>query len=234
MDAVGVVLGAGRGERLGGGGPKALCEIEGRTLLEWSARALGAARGVGSVLCVVPAGFEGTAFAGLRERWNGPAHLEAPVAGGDTRQRSLGNALRALAAREVDAEWVLVHDAARCCVQPGDAEAVLAAARETGAAIPVVPLADTVKRVLRGSVAETLPREALAAAQTPQGFRLAILREALEKAERDGFAGTDCASLVERLGVPVRTCAGRAENFKVTDARDLERARTLLLGNAPA
>jgi 2-C-methyl-D-erythritol 4-phosphate cytidylyltransferase len=87
-----------------------------------------------------------------------------------------------------------------------------------------------VKRVARGAVAETLPRESLAAAQTPQGFRLAVLREALEKAERDGFVGTDCASLVERLGVVVRTCPGRAENFKVTEGRDLERARALLLG----
>jgi 2-C-methyl-D-erythritol 4-phosphate cytidylyltransferase len=98
----------------------------------------------------------------------------------------------------------------------------------------VVPIADTVKRIARGVVVETLPRDALAAAQTPQAFRLGVLREALEKAERDGFAGTDCASLVERLGVPVRACAGRAENFKVTDPRDLERARALLLGGAPA
>ena len=70
-------------------------------------------------------------------------------------------------------------------------------------------------------MAETLDRGSLAAAQTPQAFRLAILLEALEKAHRDGFLGTDCASLVERLGIPVAVCAGRAGNWKVTVPEDL-------------
>ena len=79
----------------------------------------------------------------------------------------------------------------------------------------------------------TLPRERLVRAQTPQAFRLALLREALEKARRDGFEGTDCASLVERLGAEVAVCAGRSQNFKVTRPEDLQRAEALLRGTAP-
>ncbi len=226
MDAVAIVLGAGLGERLGAGAPKALVEAAGRTLLEWSARSLATARGVDGVLCVVPAGTETRLRARLAQGWPGAARLERPVAGGATRQASLGAALHALAGSAYT--FALVHDAARCCVLPSDAEAVLAAARETGAAIPVVPVADTVKRVRGDTVVETLPREALALAQTPQGFRLALLCEAFERAERDGVLGTDCASLVERLGTEIRTCPGRPENLKVTHPADLERAEAWL------
>jgi 2-C-methyl-D-erythritol 4-phosphate cytidylyltransferase len=127
-----------------------------------------------------------------------------------------------------DAEWVLVHDAARCLVRPEDADQVLERAQETGAAIPVVPVGDTVKEVEGDRVVRTLDRSRLAAAQTPQCFRVTLLREALAKADQEGITGTDCASLVEHLGIPVRTCPGRPENWKVTVAADLERAETLL------
>ena len=113
-------------------------------------------------------------------------------------------------------------------VEPADAEAVLAAARATGAALPLVPIGDTVKEVEGERVKGTVDRTHLGFAQTPQAFRLTVLREALEKAEREGFTGTDCAGLVERLGVRVRTCPGRAENFKITHAADLARAKAVL------
>jgi 2-C-methyl-D-erythritol 4-phosphate cytidylyltransferase len=95
-----------------------------------------------------------------------------------------------------------------------------------------VPASDTVKWLAEsgGCVERTLERTRIGFAQTPQAFRVQILREALDKAERDGFEGTDCASLVERLGVLVRVCAGRVENFKVTHPEDLARARALLAG----
>ena len=124
--------------------------------------------------------------------------------------------------------WVLVHDAARALVAPSDAEQVLEAARPSGAAIPVVPVGDTLKQLRGDQVARTLDRSHLAFAQTPQAFRFTILEEALEKAERDGFQGTDCASLVERIGVEVRTCPGRLGNFKLTYPEDLVRAEVLI------
>jgi 2-C-methyl-D-erythritol 4-phosphate cytidylyltransferase len=183
------------------------------------------------VLPVVPEGADG-ALEELRRDWSGSAELLGAVSGGETRQDSVACGIRALARVVENAEWVLVHDAARCLVLPEDAEAVLACARETGAAIPVVPVADTVKEVEGERVVRTLDRSRLVATQTPQAFRVSLLREALEKAERDGFLGTDCASLVERLGVAVRTTPGRPENYKVTGPSDLERAVDVLRARA--
>ena len=100
--------------------------------------------------------------------------------------------------------------------------------RETGAAVPVVPIPDTVKQVAGSRVVRTLERASLAAAQTPQAFRVSVLLEAHEKAAREGYTATDCASLVERLGVEVRTLPGRPGNWKVTWPADLERAESLL------
>lgn len=227
MTVVALVLGAGRGERLGAGAPKGLVEVRGRTLVEWSARALARAERVRCVQPVLPAE-RLDALDAIRPAWCEPASLAPCVAGGETRQRSV--ALGLVAARRAlpALEWVLVHDAARCLVTPRDAEQVLEAAHATGAALPLAPIADTVKRVRAERVAETLDRTELGLALTPQAFRVEILSEALEKAEREGFAGTDCASLVERLGVEVRVCAGRAENFKVTRPEDLERAAAIL------
>ncbi len=235
MRAVAIVLAAGRGVRLGQSLPKAWVQLEGRSLVHWSAAALARAPGVERVVCVLPP--EGAAWvllAPLRADWPGPAPLEEPVTGGPTRQASLANALEALAARCIDATWVLVHDAARCLVEPEDAAAVLEAARATGAALPVVPSPDTVKLLREAQVVETLERSSLGLAQTPQAFRTELLREAVAKALRDGFVGSDCASLVERLGVVVRTCAGRAGNFKVTHADDLVRAAALLAARRQA
>jgi 2-C-methyl-D-erythritol 4-phosphate cytidylyltransferase/2-C-methyl-D-erythritol 2,4-cyclodiphosphate synthase len=231
MEVVALLLAAGRGERLAAGRPKAQVRLAGRSLLDWSACALGRAAGIDAVLPVIGQASEPD-LAEIRARWEGPARLLSSAAGGATRQDSLACGLDALVREAPDASWVLVHDAARCLVEPGDAEGVLAAARSGGAAIPVVALEDTVKELAGQQVLRTLPRERLARAQTPQAFRLALLREAVEKARRDGFEGTDCASLVERLGVPVAVCPGRSQNFKVTGPEDLLRAEALLRARA--
>jgi 2-C-methyl-D-erythritol 4-phosphate cytidylyltransferase len=129
---------------------------------------------------------------------------------------------------------VAVHDAARPLVRPEDVSRVVAAARESGAALLAVPLTDTVKRVQGGLVVETPPREECWAAQTPQVFRVDLLREALAKATAAGFLGTDDAQLVERLGVPVRVVRGDPSNFKVTHAEDLLRAERVLAARGGA
>jgi 2-C-methyl-D-erythritol 4-phosphate cytidylyltransferase len=227
MQAAALVLGAGRGERLGGEAPKALLCVHGRPLVEWSARALARARGVVAVQPVLPASHL-DALEALRADWGEPAELLAPVAGGATRQESAALGLAALRRRLAAVEWVLVHDAARCLVTPEDAEQVLEAARATGAALPVAPVADTVKRLAHGRVVETLDRSELGLALTPQAFRVSLLAEALDKAAREGVTGTDCASLVEGLKVEVRTCPGGPENFKVTRAEDLALAAAIL------
>jgi 2-C-methyl-D-erythritol 4-phosphate cytidylyltransferase len=143
------------------------------------------------------------------------------VSGGATRQESVWLALQAAP----PAELVLVHDAVRPFIDRRLIDAVLAAAAEHGAAICALPLAETVKRVREGRVEATVDREGLWAVQTPQAFRAALLREAHDKARRDGVAGTDDAMLVERLGHPVRVVPGLAGNVKITTADDLRRAR---------
>jgi 2-C-methyl-D-erythritol 4-phosphate cytidylyltransferase len=225
MSVIAIVVGAGRGERLGGDLPKALVPLRGERMLDRSACALGAAPSVTAVQLVLPhehlrAGEE------LASRWNVAARLLPAVAGGATRQASVARGLEA--ARKQGAEWVLVHDAARCLVQPSDAEQVLDAARATGAALPVAPVLDTVKSLSEGRVVATLERAGLGLALTPQAFRADLLAEALALAAREGFEGTDCASLVERLGVEVRAIEGRPDNFKVTRPEDVQRAEVLL------
>jgi len=119
----------------------------------------------------------------------------------------------------------LVHDAVRPFVTRSLVDAVLAAARADGAAICALPVAETVKRVRDGLVEATVERAGLWAVQTPQAFRTEILREAHDKARRDGVAGTDDAMLVERLGHGVRVVPGLPGNVKITTPDDLRRAR---------
>jgi 2-C-methyl-D-erythritol 4-phosphate cytidylyltransferase/2-C-methyl-D-erythritol 2,4-cyclodiphosphate synthase len=150
----------------------------------------------------------------------------AVVAGGATRQDSVRAGLEALPAAFDGI--VLVHDAARALIEPALIASVVRAALETGAAIPVLPLVDTIKRVHDGAVGETLDRSELAAAQTPQGVRRGLLQEALDGAARDGVTVTDEAMAVERLGRRVAAVVGSPRNLKITTPHDLRWAELLL------
>jgi 2-C-methyl-D-erythritol 4-phosphate cytidylyltransferase len=147
------------------------------------------------------------------------------VAGGDSRQESVENALSTL---QADTDLVAVHDAVRPFIDPATIDQVLNEAGETGAAIVGVPAVDTVKRVSRGTtrvkIRETLPREKLVMAQTPQVFRYDILTRAFQSARQDGFSATDEASMVERLDVDVTVVPGSDRNIKITKPTDLELA----------
>ncbi|MCS7081896.1 MAG: 2-C-methyl-D-erythritol 4-phosphate cytidylyltransferase [Bacteroidetes bacterium] len=138
--------------------------------------------------------------------------------GGRTRQESVWQALRAV---PEEIEWVLVHDAVRPFVPKGLLDAIIEAMRAYGAAIPAVPVVDTLKRVdPNGWVQQTLDRAALRAAQTPQAFRRDLLMQAYERARACGLEATDEASLVEALGTPVRVVPGAPENRKLTTPED--------------
>ncbi len=220
MSVAGLVLAAGSGERLGHRVPKAFVPIGGKPLLLYSLETLSAVR---EIACVVPVVAErdlaryralGAALAGIPK-------LAEPVAGGAQRQDSVRAGLAALTA---DVSWVAVHDAARPWVRPEAVARVVAAARRDGAAILATPSPDTIKRVREGRVIETPERAECWAAQTPQVFRVDLLREALAKASAEGRVATDDAQLIEWLGVPVTVVAGNPDNRKLTYPEDLTAA----------
>jgi 2-C-methyl-D-erythritol 4-phosphate cytidylyltransferase len=148
------------------------------------------------------------------------------VEGGDSRQESVWNALRTLGD---DTDLVAVHDAVRPLVPVSAIEQVIAKAAASGAAILGIVPVDTVKQVHLHDIRATIPRERLVLAQTPQVFRVALLREAFQRAQEDSFTGTDEASLVERLEtVPVSVVPGSEWNIKITRSADLALAEFLM------
>lgn len=148
------------------------------------------------------------------------------VAGGETRQQSVENALATISD---DTELVAVHDAVRPFIEGDMIEKVIREASHTGAAIVGIVPVDTVKQVHRNKVRATLPRERLILTQTPQVFRLDLLRQAFERARQDLFIGTDESSLVERLEqVEVSVVLGTDRNIKITKPSDMDLARLYL------
>jgi len=158
-----------------------------------------------------------------QEGFTKPIHL---VEGGEHRQQSVANALAAVEAADDDV--VLVHDAVRPFVETEIIHHVIDAVLKHGAAIAGVPAVDTVKLVERSAefalITTTVPRERAVLAQTPQGFRLGLLRQAMREAETDELVSTDEASLVERTGHVVAVVMGSPRNFKITTPADLELA----------
>ena len=146
--------------------------------------------------------------------------------GGETRQQSVENALATISD---DTELVAVHDAVRPFIERETIEKVIHEAAGTGAAIVGIVPVDTVKQVHRNKVRSTMPRERLILTQTPQVFRLDLLRQAFEKAREDLFIGTDESSLVERLEqIEVSVVLGTDRNIKITKPSDMELARLYL------
>lgn len=224
MSAAALVLAAGRGHRLGRPVPKAFVPLAGTPILVHTLDRLGRVPELRFLLPVLPPG-ELPRYRALAPALAGVPGLLDPVEGGVERQES---AAAGLAALPPEVELVVVHDAARPLVRPQAVSRVIRAARTHGAAILARPVVDTVKRVHDDVVVETVDREALFAAQTPQVFERSLYREALERARQEGFRGTDDASLVERLGRPVHVVPGDPDNRKITEEADLAIAEFLL------
>ncbi len=157
------------------------------------------------------------------EKFGKPVRL---VEGGDSRQESVAHALATL---DASTELVAVHDAVRPFIEHSVLEKVFAEAEESGAAIVGIVPVDTVKQVHRNKIRQTIPRERLILAQTPQVFRFDLIKSAFAKAREDGFAGTDESSLVERLDqVEVSVVPGSDRNLKITKPSDMDLARLFL------
>lgn len=216
-----ILVAAGAGERLGGERPKAFAALAGRPLLAESLERLELSEWIDAIVVAAPAGWEEPAILLAEELV--ASKVAAVVTGGATRAESVR---AALAEVSVEALVVLVHDAARPLVHDDVLERVLVQLGEgMDGVVPGLPLADTVKRVERGLVAETLDRGSLVAVQTPQAFLADRLRDAYAG---DLAAATDCASLVERSGGRVAVVAGDPRLLKVTSADDLELVSRLL------
>lgn len=200
--------------------PKQLVELAGRPILDWSVERLAAV--CAHVVVAVPA----TRLEALSSHFAGWAGVDV-VAGGATRWQSVRRAFAVTSGEP--GELVAVHDGARPALAREDLEAVVRAAAASSAAVLGRPAADTIKRVERGRVVETLDRAALFRAETPQVFSRRVLERALALAEAEGLEPTDESTLVERLGdVAITAVAARHPNPKVTDAGDLERLAPLL------
>lgn len=215
MSVWALLVAAGSGERLGEGRPKAFVRLGDLPLLAEPLRRLDDSSWIDAIVVVVPAGWEEPAIL-LAEELSA-AKVVASVTGGATRAESVRAALGEV---PEDALVVLVHDAARPLVSDDVIERVLAPLSEGwDGVVPGLPLADTVKRVEREAVVETVDREGLVGVQTPQAFLAPSLRAAYA-GELGG--ATDCASLVEARGGRIRCVEGDRRLLKVTTAADLE------------
>jgi 2-C-methyl-D-erythritol 4-phosphate cytidylyltransferase len=213
---------AGMGKRMGAGKNKLLLELIGIPVLIHTLRVFEEDEACSGIILAIHPQDE-KEFKALLTKYNVTKVINL-VPGGKERQHSIFNALKTVKTDGI----ILVHDAARPFIQKEQIHRLTETALETGAAIIGVPAKDTMKKVQDGVVVETVERSSLWAVQTPQAFRISLLREAYEKAERDHFLGTDDSSLVERLKHPVAIVEGDYDNIKLTTPEDLFFAKVIL------
>ncbi len=217
-----VIVAAGRGSRMGTEESKQYLLLDGKPILVHTLEVFQRMDLIGEIALVVGGGdvercLEWAECYGLTK-------VAAVLAGGAERQQSVLCGLRTLSC-----DWVMVHDGVRPLVTEQAVSACADAARATGAAVLAVPVKDTIKQVdSAGVIVATPDRSALRAIQTPQAFRRSLLLSAHEKAEQEGFLGTDDAMVVERTGTPVAVAAGEYTNIKITTPEDLPYAEFLL------
>lgn len=234
VTAAGVVLASGAGTRVGAAINKVFLPLAGRRVVSWSVDALAGMPGVGVVVLVVRPEDHSHVHEVLAAEL-GHRSVEV-IHGGATRQESELNALRHLGPRITAGaiDVILMHDAARPLPSPALIGAILSAAREHGGAVPGIAADDLRPIATDGSLGRLDEPGQLVRMQTPQGFRARPLLDAYERAEREGFAGTDTASCVERFSeLPVRWIQGEETNLKITYAEDFRVAEQVLAELTP-
>jgi 2-C-methyl-D-erythritol 4-phosphate cytidylyltransferase len=219
VDISAIVVAAGRGTRMRHTHAKAFLPLGGKPMAVHCLHTLSHVSGLTSITLVVASEHSELAASVLSQYGPWPTPIRV-AAGGAERQDSVAAGLRAV---DPFADLVIVHDAARPFVSASCVSACIDAAAITGAAIVAVPAQDTVKIVdAQATITQTLDRRSIWLAQTPQVFHTALLRRAHEQARRDGYSATDDATLVERLGAPVRVVPGEPSNRKITTPDDLQ------------
>ena len=219
-----LIAAAGSGRRMGAAGNKLLLQLAGRPVLAWTLDAALACPAIGWIGIVgQPVDAEPIAAIVAAASPDRPVQW---ILGGDTRQESVS---RGLAALPSGAEGVLIHDGARCLVEPELLERCVVAVAGGAAVIAATPVTDTIKQVDdSGTITATPDRSALWAAQTPQGFPVDQLRQAHATATAEGWSVTDDAALFERLGLPVQVLQAPPSNIKLTTPFDLTIAAAVL------
>jgi 2-C-methyl-D-erythritol 4-phosphate cytidylyltransferase len=219
MTTTAVVLAGGTGQRLGGPAPKQLIEVAARPILAYAIEAFDGSPGIDEIVVVMAAGHEDAAAAIARPF----RKVRTVISGGASRTESTLRAMETLAAAPDDA-LVLFHDAARPFVDHAIIARCLEALRSHDAVAVAVPTADTVVEVANDQVVAMPSRDSLRRFQTPQGFRLGVLRKAYELAIADpAFIATDDCGVVHRYlpDVPIRVVSGDERNLKITLPLDL-------------
>ena len=217
-----IIVAAGSGSRFKSTTPKQYVEIHGKPLLVHTLERFEAARSINSVILVLSED-RIEFFESVAQRFQ-LGKIFAVVSGGATRAESVRNGLDAVAFEE---GIVAVHDGARPLVSPDEIDETIEKAKFTGAACLVAPVTDTIKTINGKEIANTLDREKLRRALTPQAFRVELLRKAFEESELSD-AVTDECYLVEKLGHPIAFVEGSARNIKVTHSDDLILAEAFL------
>ena len=223
MNVTVIIAAAGAGRRMKSDRPKQLLTLDDTPILIYTIRKFNACRLINRILVAAPK----EAVDEVRKLVAG-AGFSKPVSvvqGGARRQDSVAVAMQHLGP---DTTIVAVHDAVRPFVKVEEIEAVVLEAHKVGAAVLAIPIVDTVKQIRKDLIDSTLTREHLVLDQTPQVFRVEVLREAFERAKRDEYYGTDESSLVERLNLSVAVVRGSERNIKITRPDDLALARFYL------
>ena len=215
-----VIVAAGSASRMGGI-DKVMAPLGGEPMIARTVRAFQDCDAVSEIVIVTRPDL----ILPITELCKGCSKVTAVVAGGNSRQESVGNGLNALSK---DIKLAAIHDGARPLITWQLIDWVIRAANTYGAAAPAIPVKDTVKTVEGGIVVNTPDRSKLRAVQTPQVFDIDLLKGALQKAEQDGAEITDDCSAVERMGMKVKIVEGDEKNLKVTTPMDLKIAEMLL------
>lgn len=219
-----VIPAAGQGKRMKAGMNKQLMELQNEPLIVRTLKVFENDEWCRGIIVVINEA-ERTQFEQLFSRFH-IKKITAIVGGGKERQHSVYNGLRAIKNSDI----VLIHDGARPFVTMELIHQLVNEAKEHGAAIPAVRVKDTVKKVRGQFVEETVERSSLWAVQTPQAFHVSLVLRAHEQAQKDGYIGTDDASLVERIGGKVKIVEGDYRNIKLTTPDDLLFAEAILSG----
>ncbi len=220
-----VIVAAGKGTRLQSELPKPFLSVAGKPILVHTLRRFVPIEAVRRIVVVVAAEREALCQEVLHTHGPWPQPMTV-VHGGAERQDSVRNGLAAL---EPQCEIVVIHDAARPFIGVEAIQRSIDAAAEAGSAVVATPVRDTIKRAdAQHTIRETVSRHDLWLAQTPQTFRVAVIRAAHRWARQRDIAGTDDATLVEQMGRPVRLVPGDALNFKITTPDDLALAQAVL------